>query len=113
MKFKSERERQIPYDITCMWTLKQDTNEFIYKTETDSQTQRTKEKGSEGERNQEFGISRYKLLYIKYIGNKVQLYRTGNYIQYSIIKHNGKEYEKEYIYIYESLRHTPEINTTL
>ena len=35
---KLERERQIPYDITYMWNLKYDTNELIYKTETDSQT---------------------------------------------------------------------------
>ena len=33
---KSEREQQIPYDITCMWNLKYGTNEPIYKTETDS-----------------------------------------------------------------------------
>ena len=38
---KSERERQIPNDITYTWNLKYDTNELIYKTETDSQTQRT------------------------------------------------------------------------
>ena len=35
---KTERERQIPYDITYMWNLKYDTNEPIYETETDSQT---------------------------------------------------------------------------
>ena len=35
---KSERERQIPYDITYMWNLKYDTNELIYETERDSQT---------------------------------------------------------------------------
>ena len=35
---KSDRERQISYDITYMWNLKYDTNEPIYKTETDSQT---------------------------------------------------------------------------
>ena len=35
---KSDRERKIPYDITYMWNLKYDTNELIYKTETDSQT---------------------------------------------------------------------------
>ena len=34
---KSERERQIPYDISYMWNLKYDTNEFMHKTETDSQ----------------------------------------------------------------------------
>ena len=61
-----------------------------------------------------------------------QLYSTGNYIQYPMIYHNGKEYEKEYvwdryiyiykIYIYyiymyvciiESLCCTAEVNTTL
>ena len=35
---KSDRERQIPYDIIYMWNLKYDTNELIYKTEIDSQT---------------------------------------------------------------------------
>ena len=35
---KSERERQIPYDITYMWNLKYDKNELIYKAETDSET---------------------------------------------------------------------------
>ena len=32
---KLERERQIPYDITFMWNLKDDTNEPIYETETE------------------------------------------------------------------------------
>ena len=59
----------------------------------------------------EFGISRLKLLYTEWINNKVLLYSTGNYIQYPVINHNGKEYEKEYIT--ESLCCTPEINTTL
>ena len=35
---ETERERQIPYDIPFMWNLKYDANEFIYETETDSQT---------------------------------------------------------------------------
>ena len=47
----------------------------------------------------EFVVSRCKLLYIEWINNKVLLYNTGNYIQYLVINH-GKEYEKEYIYIY-------------
>ena len=71
----------------------------------------------------EFGVSRCKLLYIEWISNKVLLYSTGNYIQYCVINHNGKKYEKEYIYmcvyiythtyITESLCCTVEINTTL
>ena len=35
---KLKRERQILYDFTYMWNLKYDTNEHIYKTETDSET---------------------------------------------------------------------------
>ena len=47
------RQRQIPYDITCTWNLKYNTNEFINKTETNSETQRTnlwlpKREGDEG-----------------------------------------------------------------
>ena len=40
---KSDRERQISYDITPMWNpiLKNYTNELIYKTETDSQISKT------------------------------------------------------------------------
>ena len=42
-----------------------------------------------------FGAIRYKLLHIEWINNKVILYRAENYIQYLIINHHGKEYEKE------------------
>ena len=35
---KSDQERQISYDIAYMQNLKNDTNDLIYKTETDSQT---------------------------------------------------------------------------
>ena len=38
---KSERERQMLYDITYMCYLKYDTNEHIYRTGTDSQLERT------------------------------------------------------------------------
>ena len=38
---KSERETQLPYDITYMWHLNLGTNNPLYKTESDSQTQRT------------------------------------------------------------------------
>ena len=34
----SKKKRQIPYDITYIWTLKYHTDEPIYKTETDPQT---------------------------------------------------------------------------
>ena len=48
----------------------------------------------------DFGVNRCKLLYIEWISNKVLLYSTGNYIQYPVINHNGKEYEKECMYVY-------------
>ena len=58
----------------------------------------------------ELEVSRHKLLYTGWINNKALLYSTENYIQYAMINHNGKEYEKEYIYITESLCYTAEIN---
>ena len=45
----------------------------------------------------DFRISRYKLLHIEWKNNKLLLYNGGNYIQYTGINHNGKEYEKDYI----------------
>ena len=55
-----------------------------------------KEEGGGGGMDWEFGISRCKLLYIEL--DKQQgptVYSTGNYIQHTVINHNGKEYEKE------------------
>ena len=37
----STKQKHNTYDITYMWNLKYDTNELVYGTETDSQTQRT------------------------------------------------------------------------
>ena len=78
-------------------------------------------------------INRYTLLYIKQINNKDLLYSTGTYTQYLVITYNGKESEKEHVYVYihthiykdlkkniymyigitESLYCTLETNTTL
>ena len=46
----------------------------------------------------DLGVSRYKLLCREWINNQVLLYSTGSYIQYPVINHNGKEYEKGSIY---------------
>ena len=67
----------------CNLKKKSDTNELIYKTETNSQTQKTKIWLPKGKRvkggiNQEFGINRYIPLYIKQINNKVLLYSPLN-----------------------------------
>ena len=47
-----------------------------------------------GRMDWEFGVSSCKLVYMGRINNKVLLYSTGNYIQYPVINHNGKEHEK-------------------
>ena len=73
------------------------------------------QRGSGGGLNEELGISRYTLLYIKKADNQVLLYSTGDHIQYLVITCNGKEYEKYmYVCVYlwsESLCFTPERNT--
>ena len=67
----------------------------------------------------EFEIGRCKLSYREWKNSKFLLNSPGNCIQYPLINHNGKEYEKEGVYIYthicitESLYCTAEMNTTL
>ena len=81
-----------------MWNLKYHTNEY-HTNICISQIQRTDlwfQWGGKG-MDWEFGISRRKLLCIGWINYKVLLYSAGNYIQYPVISHNGKEYEKQYI----------------
>ena len=41
MQNKSDRERQILYDITCMWNLKINANEYIYAKKKQTQVQKT------------------------------------------------------------------------
>ena len=43
----------------------------------------------------EFRIGRCKLLHSEWINNKVLMYSTGNYIQYSVMKPNGTEDKKK------------------
>ena len=46
----------MPYDITYMWNVKYDTNETNFKTETDSQTQRTDLRLPKGGRWEKSGV---------------------------------------------------------
>ena len=60
------RERQMPYEITDMQSLKNDTNELIYKTErlTELENEFMVTRGKrERDRAWEFGIDMYTLLY--------------------------------------------------
>ena len=81
----SQKEEDIPYHTTYMWNLKYDTNEFIYKTENDSQIQRTDlwlpklEAGRDG-----LGIWDQQMQTSIYRMDKQQgptVYSTKNYIQ--------------------------------
>ena len=47
-----------------------------------------------------------------WINNKFQLCSIGNYIQYPVINHYGKEYENIYIYIYVPTRITELLSCT-
>ena len=64
-----------------------------------------KVKGAGGGTDWEFEINRGKLLYIECINNKVLLYSTGNYIQYPVVNHNGKDYEKNGLYMCVCMNH--------
>ena len=56
--------------------------------------------GDKRELNWEFEISRCKQVCIEQISSKVLLFNTGSYIQYFVINHNGKEYEKQCVCVY-------------
>ena len=71
-----------------------------------------KGEGVGGGKKWEVGVSRCKLLYIKWI-NKVLLYSTENYIQYPMINHDGIFKKNLYVCITESLCCIAKINTTL
>ena len=106
---KSERERQISYDIICMWALKKKHKHTqMYLSIKQKQTHRTREQTCDcqgqgghgtGGMDWEFGIGGCKLLCIAWINNKVLLYSMGSYIQHPVINRNGKESEKECTYV--------------
>ena len=81
-----------------IWNLKYNTNELIYKIETDSQTQRTdlwllrvRGIGEGWIGNLGSADANYSIQMDKQEGPIMQ---CRNYIQYPVIHHNGKEYEK-------------------
>ena len=93
---------QISYDTAYMWNLKRGTKELIYRTEIDPQTWKRNlwlSKGiAGGRREREIRTLGLRLLYIKKI-NKDLLHRTGNYIQFIMKTHDGKESEKGSMHI--------------
>ena len=101
---KSEREKQILYNIVYMWNLEkwyrwtylQNRNRV-----TDVENKLTVTNGERGkEINWEIGIDIYTLWYIKQITNKNLLYSTWNSTQYSVMTYMGEVSKKEWIYVY-------------
>ena len=77
---KSERERQIPYDITYMWNLKYDTKCRL--TNTENRLWLPRGKGQEGSgMDGDYEASRCKLLHLEWMSNEDLLHSTWNYIQ--------------------------------
>ena len=66
LRVVSQTERQILYDLTYMWNPKNDINELICKTETNSDIKKTNlwlSKGNGGGVNEKFGINLYTHFY--------------------------------------------------
>ena len=96
---ESDRKRQVIYDIAYMQNLKKNgTNELIYKTEIESQMQKTNlwlpsRKRSEGERSKLGDCDGHiHTTSYKQITNKNLLYRTGSSTQYYVMTYMGKEF---------------------
>ena len=91
-------------------------NLSMKQTQTDGHRQQTG--GSQGGRawgrmELETGVSRYQLLFMEWINNKVLLYSTQNYIQYPMINQKEKNFFNVHTCITELLCCTAEISTAL
>ena len=75
-----------------MWNLKNNTNESLYNTETDTENKSmvTERERENGERtDQEYGTHRLKTSIHEWIRNKDSLHRTGDYTPYLTTIDNG------------------------
>ena len=92
---KSDTERQTSYDSAYRWIpKKRGIDELIYKTELESQMQKTNlwlPWNKWGGTNWETGVDMYTLLYIKQITNKNLPHNTSNSAEYCVMAYIGKE----------------------
>ena len=80
---KSERERQIPDDITYIWNLIYSTNEPFHRKETHGLGEQTFDcqgGGGGSGMDWELGVNGCKLLLLEWINNEILLCSTGKYI---------------------------------
>ena len=80
---------------------------FVYETDrlTDTDNRLVVAKGKGVQERVGLGVCDYQMqtIYKGWINNKVLMYSTENYIQYTVINHNGKEYRKRMCVISESV----------
>ena len=90
----NQKEKDKYHMISFICGIQNMTQMNLSMKEKQSHRHREQTCGCQGEgvgMDWKFEVSRCKLLYIGWINNKVLLYSTGNYIQYPVINHSGKE----------------------
>ena len=97
---KSDRERQMSYEITDYVELNLKViQKNLFTKQKQTQSFQNQTCSYQGEMLG-FGINIYTLLYTKLISNKYLLYSSRKSIQYSVTAYSRKESEKEWIYMY-------------
>ena len=93
---EAEKERQIPYDITYMWSLKSGTDDLPTKQKqiTDLEIRLVFARGGGGrEGDKEFGVGRCK--HLEQVSNGALLYSTGNCAQCLGLEHDKDSVKKK------------------
>ena len=99
---QSERERQIPYDITYNWNLIYSTNEPVHRKENHGLREQTcgcQGGGGGSGMDWEFGVNRCKLLPLEWISNEILLCSTGNYVWSLMMEHDNVRKKNVYMYV--------------
>ena len=99
---KSERERQIPYDIPYIWDLIYGTNEPFHRKENHGLGEQTcgcQEGGGGSGADWESRVNRCKLLPLEWISNGILLYSTGNCIWSLVKEQDNVRKKKVYMYV--------------
>ena len=94
-------QHRLPYQLSVSCLLCSRTFPLSWFPIQPTKRKRLRPRGREG-MDWELGISRCKVLHTGRINNEAPLYSAGDCTQYPVINHNGKEYEKECMYVWLS-----------
>ena len=97
---KSERERQIPYDITYIWNLIYGTNEPFHRRENHGLGEQTcsSQEGGSG-MDGELGVNRCKLLPLEGMSIEILLSSTGNYVWSLVVEPDNVRPKCIHVYV--------------